>query len=209
MICRAADGAWRLHDSRKAAGESGFCGLSCAGRSRPAHGRRRGGGPLLKKNPPCCRRTLPESLTIRSNLDIKLRRVIGGRGNGELQIEGARRRAGTRQEARADSASRSSAHFCRRIDSQGVDPRSLNWKISNPGKARNRSPARVLEGRWCASGMCACQSTNLASWLGSLGRVGRLVIRISLPRLGVLSNSLTRVMFRKKALDYFRFAIGP
>jgi hypothetical protein len=59
-------------------------------------------------------------------------------GNGELQIEGARRGAGTRQEARADSASRSSAHF---VDSQGVDPRSLNWKTSSPGKARDRSPA--------------------------------------------------------------------
>ena len=32
--------------------------------------------------------------------------------------------------------------LCRRIDSQGVDPRSLNWKISSPGKARDRSPAR-------------------------------------------------------------------
>src|SRR4030088_617967 len=29
------------------------------------------------------------------------------------------------------------------------------------------------------------------------------------PRLGVLSNPLTRVMFREKALDCFRFAIGP
>jgi hypothetical protein len=32
-------------------------------------------------------------------------------GNGELQIEGARRGAGTRQEARAASASRSSTRF--------------------------------------------------------------------------------------------------
>ena len=38
-------------------------------------------------------------------------------GNGELQIEGARRGAVARQEARANSASRPS---CRRIDSQGV-----------------------------------------------------------------------------------------
>jgi hypothetical protein len=59
-------------------------------------------------------------------------------GNGELQIEGARRGAGTRQDARANSASHSSAHF---VNSQGVDPRSLNWKISSPGKARDRSPA--------------------------------------------------------------------
>ena len=53
------------------------------------------------------------------------------------------------------------------------------------------------------------RSTNPASWLGSLGRLGWLVIRISLPSLRVLSNPLNRVMFRNKALDYFRFAIGP
>jgi len=38
MICRAADGAWSLHDSRKAAGEPGFPGYHVAGRSAPAHG---------------------------------------------------------------------------------------------------------------------------------------------------------------------------
>jgi len=44
-----------------------------------------------------------------------------------------------------------------------------------------------------------------------LGRLGWAVIRISLPRLRVLMlcNPLNRVMFRNKALDYFRFAIGP
>jgi hypothetical protein len=57
--------------------------------------------------PPCT----TGSVRIRSNLDIKLGRVIGGVGNGELQIEGARRGAGTRQDARAESASHSSANF--------------------------------------------------------------------------------------------------
>jgi hypothetical protein len=50
---------------------------------------------------------------------------------------------------------------------------------------------------------------DLASWLGSLGRLGWLVISIFLPRLRVLINPLGRVMFRDKALDYFRFTIGP
>ena len=51
----------------------------------------------------------------------------------------------------------------------------------------------------------------LARWLGSLGRLGWLVIRIFLPRLCVLvlSNPLKRVVLRNKTLDYFRFAIGP
>jgi hypothetical protein len=31
--------------------------------------------------------------------------------------------------------------LCRRIGSQGVDPQSLNWKISSPGKARGPKPA--------------------------------------------------------------------
>jgi hypothetical protein len=41
--------------------------------------------------------------------------------------------------------------------------------------------------------------------------LGWFVIRISRPRLRVLmlSNPLNRVIFRNKALDYFRFAIGP
>ena len=46
---------------------------------------------------------------------------------------------------------------------------------------------------------------------GSLGRLGWLVIRISLRRVGVLvlSNPLNRVMLGNETLDYFRFAIGP
>jgi len=52
---------------------------------------------------------------------------------------------------------------------------------------------------------------RLGKLVGSLGRLGWFLIRISLPRLRVLmlSNPLNRVMFRNKALDYFRFAIGP
>ena len=51
----------------------------------------------------------------------------------------------------------------------------------------------------------------VASWLESLARLGGFIIRISLPRLSVLmlSNPLKRVIFRNKAPDYFRFAIGP
>src|ERR1700730_11472602 len=48
-----------------------------------------------------------------------------------------------------------------------------------------------------------------ASWLGSLGRLRCIVIRIFLPRLGVLSNPYDRVILGNEALDYFRFAIGP
>jgi hypothetical protein len=53
---------------------------------------------------------------------------------------------------------------------------------------------------------------KLAMKLGALlGRLGWAVIRISLPCLRVLMlcDPLNRVMFRNKALDYFRFAIGP
>jgi hypothetical protein len=51
----------------------------------------------------------------------------------------------------------------------------------------------------------------VANWLESLARLGGFIIRISLPRLRVLmlSNPLKRVIFRNKAPDYFRFAIGP
>ena len=40
--------------------------------------------------------------------------------------------------------------------------------------------------------------------------MGGFVVRISRPRLRVLMlcDPLNRVMFRNKALDYFRFAIG-
>jgi hypothetical protein len=57
----------------------------------------------------------------------------------------------------------------------------------------------------------AMSMIDLASWLGSLGRLGWFVIRISRPRLRVLmlSDPLNRVIFRNKALDCFRFAIGP
>jgi hypothetical protein len=50
---------------------------------------------------------------------------------------------------------------------------------------------------------------GLASWLGPLGRLGWIVIRISLPALRVLRNPLNRVIFRNEPLDDFRFAIGP
>ena len=80
------------------------------------------------------------SVRIPSNLDIKLGRVIGG-----WQWRAADRRCASRCGHSLRRASGLGVAFvgalCRRIDSQGVDPRSLNWKISSPGKARDRSPA--------------------------------------------------------------------
>jgi hypothetical protein len=86
--------------------------------------------------PPCT----TGSVRIRSNLDVKLGRAIGG-----LQWRAADRRCASRYGHSSRGASGLGVAFvgalCRRIDSQGVDPRSLNWKISSPGKARDRSPA--------------------------------------------------------------------
>ncbi len=80
------------------------------------------------------------SVRIRSNLDIKLGRVIGG-----WQWRAADRRCASRCGHSSKRASGLGVAFvgalCRRIDSQGVDPRSLNWKISSPGKARGPKPA--------------------------------------------------------------------
>jgi len=59
--------------------------------------------------------------------------------NGELQIEVAHRGADTHQDGRADSASHSSARFAGASMTKGVGPRSLNWKISSPRKAQDRS----------------------------------------------------------------------
>jgi hypothetical protein len=55
----------------------------------------------------------------------------------------------------------------------------------------------------------ATQLMDLASWLGSLRRLGGFVICFSLPRHRALSNPLDCVMLGNEALDYFRFAIGP
>ena len=74
-------------------------------------------------------------------------------------------------------------------------------KLSGATPDEAKARVDVLEGR-------AISIIGLARWLGSLGRLG-WVIRISGPRPGVLSNPLARVMLRNKALDYFRFAIGP
>jgi hypothetical protein len=81
-----------------------FSGLSCSGRSVQRMGESAGAAaePLLKKDLPCCRHTLPEAFGIRSNLDRKLGRVIGTVVNGERQIEIAGRGAGVVEDARAD-----------------------------------------------------------------------------------------------------------
>jgi len=85
--------------------------------------------------PPCT----TGSVRIRSNLDIKLGRVIGG-----WQWRAADRRCASRCGHSSRRASGLGVAFvgalCRRIDSQGVDPRSLNWKISSPGKSAGPKP---------------------------------------------------------------------
>jgi hypothetical protein len=92
----------------------------------------------LEKSPALLPPYTTGSVRIRSNLDIKLGRVIGG-----WQWRAADRRCASRCGHSSKRASGLGVAFvgalCRRIDSQGVDPRSLNWKISSP--ARNRSPA--------------------------------------------------------------------
>jgi hypothetical protein len=95
---------------------TGFAGCHVPVDSVPAHGRVcwRGGGTSSQKGSALLPSYTTGIIRIRSNLHRKLGRVIGRAVNGELQIEGARRSAIARQEARADSASRSS---CRRIDS--------------------------------------------------------------------------------------------
>jgi hypothetical protein len=75
----------------------------------------------------------------------KAGRVIGG-----WQWRAADRRCASRCGHSSRRASGLGVAFvgalCRRIDSKGVDPRSLNWKISSPGKARDRSSALTLDG---------------------------------------------------------------
>jgi hypothetical protein len=123
--------------------------ISGGGSPAPPFVRRTGPRPIFKHGATRARATkspalLPPcttgSVRIRSNLDIKLGRVIGG-----WQWRAADRRCASRCGHSSKRASGVGVAFvgalCRRIDSQGVDPRSLNWKISSPGKARNRSPA--------------------------------------------------------------------
>src|ERR1700676_1189980 len=79
------------------------------------------------------------SVRFRSNLDMKLGRVIGG-----WQWRAADRSCASRcghlsRRARGRGVAFVGA-LCRRIDSQGVDPRSLNWKISSPGKSAGPKP---------------------------------------------------------------------
>jgi hypothetical protein len=130
--------------------------------------RRRAAEPILKK---MARRVAAIHYRNRSDSFQSRQRVSEG-GNAKLQIEGVRRGAVARQEARADSGSRSS---CRRIDSQGVDPRSLNWKISSPGKARDRNPRLSLQRldrrRGGSSGSGPCWRRRLRGCL-ILGRSG-------------------------------------
>ena len=119
--------------SRKAAGASGF---------NPGDGMGESGGAAADL---FSKRTRPvaaihyRNRSDSSNLDIKLGRVIGG-----WQWRAADRRCASRCGHSSRRASGLGVAFvgalCRRIDSQGVDPRSLNWKISSPGRARDRIP---------------------------------------------------------------------
>jgi hypothetical protein len=108
-----------------------------------------------------------KSVRIRSNLDIKLGRVIGG-----WQWQAADRRCTSRCGHSSRRAGGLGVAFvgalCRRIDSQGVDPRSLNWKISSPGKARDRSPApkpcTTLGRPLVSPGWRACWPVSKSIW---------------------------------------------
>ena len=125
-----------LHDSRKLAHESRVCGLSrfrairATAWASPAD--------LFSKSPALLPPYTTGSVRIRSNLDIKLGRVIGG-----WQWRAADRRCASRCGHSSKRARGLGVAFvgalCRRIDSQGVDPRSLTWKISSP-KAPPRQP---------------------------------------------------------------------
>jgi hypothetical protein len=73
---------------------------------------------------------------------VQSRHELGAEGgNGELQIEGARRGAVARQEARANSASRPS---CRRIDNQGVAPGLCRHRHHRCGLIKQQRKGRRL-----------------------------------------------------------------
>jgi hypothetical protein len=82
-------------------------------------------------------------------LDIELGRVIGG-----WQWRAADRRCASRCGHSSRHARGLGVAFvgalCRRINSQGVDPRSLNWKISSPGKSAGPKPRALGRPATCA-----------------------------------------------------------
>jgi len=80
------------------------------------------------------------SVRIRSNLDMKL-----GAGNRRAAMASCRSKLRVAVRALVKTRARGLGvafvgALCRRIDSQGVDPRSLNWKISSPGKSAGPKP---------------------------------------------------------------------
>jgi hypothetical protein len=110
------------------------------------------------------------SVRIRSNLDMKLGRVIGG-----WQWRAADRSCASRCGHSSRRASGLGVAFvgalCRRIDSQGVDPRSLNWKISSPGKSG--APRRLAQSPMAQSKTPAGADTAGALAYGLVRRQGK------------------------------------
>jgi hypothetical protein len=108
------------------------------------------------------------SVRIRSNLDIKLGRVIGG-----WQWRAADRGCASRCGHSSRRASGLGVAFvgalCRRVDSQGVDPRSLNWKISSPGKSAGPEP-RPFNRRLPTLGRPLVSPGRAAMWPPSANR---------------------------------------
>ena len=115
-----------------------ICGLSCCRSIGPAHGRVcwRGGGTSSQKGSAL----LPPYTTGIVRIRSKAGRVIGG-----WQCQAADRRCASRCGRSSRSASGFGVAFVVSADSQGVDPRSLNWKISSPGEARDRNPRLSLQ----------------------------------------------------------------
>jgi hypothetical protein len=91
----------------------------------------------------------------------------------------------------------------------GSGPLRLALMGTTPLQLCRRGKPRLMI-RW--RGYAASKLSQLIRQLipgQRLRRWGWLVIRISLPRLRVLSNPLRRVMLGRETLDCFRFAIGP
>jgi hypothetical protein len=86
---------------------------------------------------------------------------------------------------------------CRTLDEDGAASRG---KV-----ATNLSPAQLAGATFNPAWIRAAPQTRHLR----LARLGWLVMCISPPRPRVISNPTDRVIFRDKAFDHFRFAVGP